>query len=158
MNFFLKFVTYSNCLQQHPPRYRCQSRFGEENRVVTKLRTFRSGWGGCLGLLSGLSLGCNWFIYRMRNTGINLLETESVACTCSELRAKKCDSSKKCGHRSMYTLAALKSSSRTSDNVGCAWTANLMSCKYRNNYVQVQDELLATSMTESNKGECSIKK
>ena len=107
--------------------YRFSSRFGEDSKAGMKLRTFSSGWGGWLGLLSGTSLGCNWFIYRMRNTWINLLEKEANASSCSDSGGKKY----KCTNKwriDVHTLAALKSSSRTSDNVGCAWTANLMSC------------------------------
>jgi len=58
--------------------YRFSSRFGEDSKAGMKLRTFSSGWGGWLGLLSGTSLGCNWFIYRMRNTWINLLEKKPM--------------------------------------------------------------------------------
>lgn len=91
-----------------------------------KLRAFRSGWGGWSGFMSGASLGCNWFIYRMRNTRINLLETKRASLAVVQISSGQ----EIWMHQEIWmqedtevlmsTLAALKSSSRTSDSVGCA--------------------------------------
>lgn len=125
-----RYTAYVRKIQHLLPllNYRCWSRLEEDSRAVMKLRAFRSGWGGWSGFMSGASLGCNWFIYRMRNTRINLLETERASLAVVQISSGQEIWMQEDTEVLMSTLAALKSSSRTSDNVGCAWTASLMSC------------------------------